>query len=60
MSMQSLSLSDLEEKHQALEAEINEELQHPGSSDLRLAELKRQKLQLKDKIAHLRNGASVH
>ena len=60
MSMQSHSLTDLEAKHRALEAEINEELQHPGSSDLKLAELKRQKLHLKDEIARLRNGASVH
>lgn len=60
MSMQSPNLTDLEAKHRALEAEISEELQHPGSSDLRLVELKRRKLQLKDAIARLRDGASLH
>jgi hypothetical protein len=62
MSMQSHNLSDLVAKHRDLENQINEELQHPGSSDFRLAELKRRKLQLKDEIVRLQDGpsASVH
>jgi hypothetical protein len=47
-------LSELERKHQALEREIQEALAHPSSDDLKLAELKRKKLQLKDEIAKLR------
>jgi hypothetical protein len=60
MSMQ--SLADLEQRHRALEDEINEILAHPAADDLKVAELKRRKLHLKDEIARLRqsNGASVH
>jgi len=61
MSMQS-HLAELEKKHQALEHEINECLAHPAVDDLRIVELKRKKLQVKDEIERLRhNGhASVH
>ena len=61
MSMQS-HLTELERKHQALEQEINECLTHPGVDDLKIVELKRKKLQVKDEIERLRhNGsASVH
>jgi hypothetical protein len=52
----------LEKKHQALEEEINECLTHPAVDDLKIVELKRRKLQVKDEIERLRiNGnASVH
>jgi hypothetical protein len=61
MSMQS-HLAELEKKHQALEEEINECLAHPAVDDLRIVELKRRKLQVKDEIERLRiNGkASIH
>jgi len=61
MSMQS-HLSELEKKHQALESEINDCLTHPAVDDLKVVELKRRKLHLKDEIERLRhNGhASVH
>jgi hypothetical protein len=61
MSMQS-HLAELEKKHQALEAEINDCLAHPATDDLRIIELKRKKLSVKDEMARLRhNGlASVH
>jgi len=58
MSMQS-HLAELEKKHQALEEEINECLAHPAVDDLRIAELKRRKLQVKDEITRLRHGPSV-
>jgi hypothetical protein len=60
MSMQ--SLADLEQQHRALEDQIKEVLAHPAADDLKVAELKRQNLHLKDEIARLRqsNGASVH
>lgn len=60
MSMQ--SLADLEQRHRALEDEIKEVLAHPAADDLKVAELKRQKLHLKDEIARLRqsDSASVH
>lgn len=53
-------LAELERRHQALEDEINEALTHPSADDLKVAELKRRKLQLKDEIARLRQDASVH
>ena len=61
MSMEA-HLTELERRHQALEDEINEALAHPSTDDLKLAELKRRKLQVKDEIARLRNQtrASVH
>ncbi|HKS85506.1 MAG TPA: DUF465 domain-containing protein [Pseudolabrys sp.] len=61
MSMQS-HLAELEKRHQALEDEINECLAHPATDDLKIVELKRRKLQVKDEIERLRlNGhASVH
>jgi hypothetical protein len=61
MSMQS-HLAELEKKHQALEQELNDCLVHPAVDDLRIVELKRKKLQVKDEIERLRkNGtASVH
>ena len=59
MSIQA-HLSELEKKHQALEEEINDALAHPSIDGLRIAELKRRKLQVKDEIARLRQEASVH
>ena len=55
-------LVELEKRHRALEDEINEALMHPSADDLKIAELKRRKLLVKDEIARLQNevGASVH
>jgi hypothetical protein len=53
-------LAELERRHRALEDEINEALTHPSADDLKVLELKRRKLQLKDEIARLRQDASVH
>jgi len=53
-------LAELEKRHQALEQEISEALTHPSSDGLRIAELKRRKLHVKDEIARLKNEASVH
>ena len=50
---QPAQLDDLAAKHQALERLIAEEQDHLGSSDLKLAELKRKKLKLKDEIAEI-------
>jgi len=54
MSMQS-HLAELEKKHQALEEEINECLAHPAVDDLKIVELKRKKLLVKDEIARLKH-----
>jgi hypothetical protein len=58
MSMQS-HLAELERRHQALEQEINEALAHPATDDLKIVELKRRKLLLKDEIVRLRQEAST-
>jgi hypothetical protein len=52
MSLQS-HLAELEKRHQAIEKEIETELHHPSSSDLRIVELKRKKLKLKEEILKL-------
>ena len=53
-------LAELERRHQALEQEINEALTHPSTDGLKLAELKRKKLHVKDEITRLRHDTSVH
>jgi hypothetical protein len=58
MSIQS-HLTELERKHEALEREIEAELAHPSSDSLRLVELKRRKLSLKDEISRLQEE-TVH
>ena len=57
MSMQA-HLAELEKRHRALDTEISEALTHPSTDDLRIVELKRRKLQVKDEIARLQ--VSVH
>jgi hypothetical protein len=57
-----MQLAELEKRHRALEAEIAEALAHPSTDDLKIAELKRRKLLVKDQIARLQNEAlaSIH
>ena len=61
MSMQS-HLAELERRHRALEDELAEALAHPSTDDLKIAELKRRKLLVKDEMARLQqtSGPSVH
>jgi hypothetical protein len=55
-------LAELEQQHRALEAELIEMQTHPAADDLKIAELKRRKLLVKDEITRLRQteSASVH
>lgn len=53
MSLQSHQ-AELERKHEALEKELEEALNHPSSDATEIAELKRKKLQLKDEIARIK------
>jgi hypothetical protein len=57
MSLQ-MPLSELERRHQALEREIQDAIGHPSIDDLKIAELKRRKLQLKDEISKLRQAGN--
>ncbi len=50
-------LVELERRHQALEQEINEALSHPSTDGLKIAELKRRKLHVKDEITRLKQQA---
>ena len=59
MAMQS-HLAELEKRHQALEAEIMEAMTHPSSDDLKIVELKRKKLHVKDEIARLTHDTVFH
>jgi len=56
---QPAQVDELSAKHQALERMIQDELDRPGSSDLKITELKRRKLRLKDEIAEL-EGRMAH
>ena len=47
-------LAALEQRHDALDKEIEKSLVYPAIDELKLAELKRRKLQLKDEIFKLR------
>lgn len=58
MAMES-HLAELERRHQALEKEIEDAVNHPGTDTLALADLKKRKLQLKDEISRLKD-APVH
>jgi hypothetical protein len=53
-------LAELEKRHQALEQEINDALTHPSTDDLKLVELKRRKLHVKDEITRLKHDVSIH
>ena len=59
MSMQT-HLAELERRHRALEAEINELRAHPSIDDLEIVELKRRKLLVKDEIARLQQDSAIH
>ena len=53
-------LVELRKKHATLEQKIEESLKSPASSDLRIAEMKRQKLRLKDEIVRLGGAETIH
>jgi hypothetical protein len=47
-------IRELGNRHQTLDRLIEDELRRPASDDIRLKELKRQKLRLKEEIQNLR------
>jgi hypothetical protein len=53
-------LAELQRRHRALEAEINEARAHPSIDDLQIVALKRRKLLVKDEIARLQQDTAVH
>lgn len=55
MSMTS-HLQELRRKHDHLSSVVEVEQRSPGASDLKIADLKRQKLRLKEEISRLGRG----
>jgi hypothetical protein len=49
-------LVELERKHRVLESELHEALVHPSTDDLRILELKRRKLMVRDEIERLKHA----
>lgn len=52
----SAHLLELRRRHEALSQAIEEECKHPAHDQLRLSEMKREKLRLKDEITRLSSG----
>ena len=52
-------LSELVRRHQAIEEAILVEENHPASDDIKVHELKRRKLHLKDQIERLKQQAEM-
>lgn len=52
MSLQS-HLTELRRKHETLSTRIEQEQRHPGSDDLQISCMKKEKLKLKEEIARL-------
>ena len=50
---QQAHLNELMNKHRKLDAVIRTELSHPAHDEMKVADLKRQKLRLKEQIAQL-------
>ncbi len=51
---------ELERRHEALEKEIEQERLRPSGNDMKLFELKKKKLQIKDEISKLRDSETLH
>ena len=56
----SAHIHQLEQRHRELESKLAEIQAHPGADDMEIASIKRQKLQIKDKIKALSESDSVH
>ena len=53
-------IETLEQRHQQLEDVLLEKLKHLASDDNEIADLKRQKLQIKDTLEQLRTDSLPH
>jgi hypothetical protein len=53
-------LAELQKRHRALEDELNDARCHPSIDDLKIVELKRRKLLVKDEMARLRQDTLLH
>ncbi len=55
-----IHIQQLEAKHKELDMELTELLLQPGSPSEKIADMKRRKLHLKDRISKLRGNNSLH
>lgn len=53
---QEARIRELSERHKRLDAAIADELKHPAGDEVRIHELKRKKLRIKDEIVLLQTG----
>jgi hypothetical protein len=53
-------IRELGARHRSLEAAIADEMSRPAVDSLRLWELKRRKLKLKEELEHLKNSLGAH
>jgi hypothetical protein len=53
-------IRELGNRHRTLDSAIAAEQSRPARDSLRLAELKRRKLKLKEEMEHLMSGATAH
>ena len=51
-------LERLTTNHRTLDQRISDEITHPGYDELKISELKREKLRLKEQIERLRHSVS--
>ena len=59
MSLQG-HIVELQRRHDALKKEIEQEQLHPQADELKILELKRKKLQIKDELAKLSISETRH
>ncbi|MDO8839364.1 MAG: DUF465 domain-containing protein [Parvibaculum sp.] len=52
-------IAELRDRHKTLEDAIEAEIHHPSSDDLHIAELKKQRLRLKEEIERLSGERSA-
>ncbi|MEJ6708851.1 MAG: DUF465 domain-containing protein [Amylibacter sp.] len=48
-------ISELQKKHEELSRRVETTQRSPGSNDLEIASMKKEKLRLKEQISHLKN-----
>lgn len=53
-------METLSKRHEELEAAIASEIKSPAHNDLRVVELKRQKLKIKDQLEELRTQSKLN
>ncbi len=51
-------VEELFQRHRALERKIEQEMSRPSADNLRISELKRRKLRLKEKIIHIESKST--